>query len=166
LLGEAQDLRGHFMEQSEPPTRELTLEEAVSIAILLQKNEQLVEAQELYRRVLKTAPSHPQALHYSGVLAHQQGRIDEAVILIEKSLELQPDQADCYNNLGIILQSSGKLEKAVEAYQRAIKNRSEPRECLQQSWRAVTSDQKTIGSGSSESPMCTSCPSVYSTFEI
>jgi predicted TPR repeat methyltransferase len=109
------------MEQSEPPTRELTLEEAVSIAILLQKNEQLVEAQELYRRVLKTAPNHPQALHYSGVLAHQQGRIDEAVMLIEKSLELQPDQADCYNNLGIILQSSGKLEKAIEAYQRAIK---------------------------------------------
>ena len=121
MLGEGQDLRGHFMEQSEPPTRELTLEEAVSIAILLQKNEQLVEAQELYRRVLKTAPNHPQALHYSGVLAHQQGRIDEAVMLIEKSLELQPDQADCYNNLGIILQSSGKLEKAIEAYQRAIK---------------------------------------------
>ena len=102
------------MEQSEPPTRELTLEEAVSIAILLQKNEQLVEAQELYRRVLKMAPNHPQALHYSGVLAHQQGRNDEAVTLIEKSLELQPDQADCYNNLGIILQSSGKLERAID----------------------------------------------------
>jgi predicted TPR repeat methyltransferase len=108
------------MEQSEPPTRELTLEEAVSIAILLQKNEQLVEAQELYRRVLETAPNHPQALHYSGVLAHQQGRNDEAVMLIEKSLELQPDRVDCYNNLGIILQSSGKLERAIEAYQRAI----------------------------------------------
>ena len=37
------------MEQSETPTRELTLEEAVALAILLQKNEQLVEAQELYR---------------------------------------------------------------------------------------------------------------------
>jgi predicted TPR repeat methyltransferase len=108
------------MEESEPPTRELTLDEAISIAILLQKNEQLVEAQELYRRVLETAPNHPQALHYSGVLAHQQGRNDEAVMLIEKSLKLQPDRADCYNNLGIILQSSGKLERAIEAYQRAI----------------------------------------------
>jgi tetratricopeptide (TPR) repeat protein len=108
------------MEQSELATRELTLEEAVSIAIQLQKNEQLVEAQELYRRVLKTNPNHPQALHYSGVLAHQQGRTDEAVMLIEKSLQLQPDRADCYNNLGIILQSSGKLERAIEAYQQAI----------------------------------------------
>ena len=108
------------MEQSEPPTRELTLEEAVSIAILLQKNEQLVEAQELYRRVLRMAPNHPQALHYSGVLAHQQGRNDDAVMLIEKSLEFQPAQADYHNNLGIVLQSSGKLERAIQAYQQAI----------------------------------------------
>ena len=50
------------MEQSETPTRELTLEEAVALAILLQKNEQLVEAQELYRRVLEMAPNHPQTI--------------------------------------------------------------------------------------------------------
>ena len=42
------------MEPSESPTRELTLEEAVSFAILLQKNEQFVEAHEVYRRVLET----------------------------------------------------------------------------------------------------------------
>jgi predicted TPR repeat methyltransferase len=108
------------MEQSETPTRELTLDEAVALAILLQKNEQLVEAQELYRRVLETAPNHPHALHYAGVLAHQQGRSDEAVALIERSLALEPNRADCYSNLGIIFQSAGKLEKAIPAYQRAI----------------------------------------------
>ena len=106
------------MEQSE--TRELTLEEAVALAILLQKNEQLVEAHELYRRVLEMAPNHPDALHYAGVLAHQQGRSDEAVALIERSLALEPDQADWYSNLGIILQSDGKLEAAIAAYRRAI----------------------------------------------
>ena len=51
------------MEQSEAPTRELTLDEAVALAILLQKNEQLMAAQGLYRRVLATAPDHPRALH-------------------------------------------------------------------------------------------------------
>jgi len=108
------------MEQSETPTRELTLEEAVALAILLQKTEQLMEAQELYRRVLETAPNHPHALHYAGVLAHQQGRSDEGVVLIERSLALEPDRADCYSNLGIIFQSAGKLERAIEAYQRAL----------------------------------------------
>ena len=57
------------MEPSEPPTRELTLEEAVSFAILLQRNEHFVEAHEVYRRVLEMAPDHPRALHYAGVLA-------------------------------------------------------------------------------------------------
>ena len=115
-----QDLLGQTMEQSEPPTRELTLEEAVAIAILLQKNEQLVEAQEVYRLVFEMAPNHPHALHYAGVLAHQQGRSEEAIALIEKSLALMPDRADCYNNLGIIFQAQGKLEEAIDAYQRAI----------------------------------------------
>ena len=99
------------MELSESPTRELTLEEAVSFAILLQKNEQLGEAQELYRRVLATAPDHPRALHYAGVLAHQQGRNDEALALIERSLALVPDQADWCSNLGIVFQSDGRLDR-------------------------------------------------------
>src|SRR5437899_11888087 len=108
------------MEPSESWTRELTLEEAVSFAILLQKNEQFVEAQEVYRRVLETAPDHPRALHYAGVLAHQQGRNGEALALIERSLVLVPDQADWYSNLGIILQSDGRLERAIDSYRRAI----------------------------------------------
>ena len=77
---------GQAMEQSDPPTRHLTLDEAVGLAILLQKNDQLAEAQALYQRVLDVAPDRPDALHYAGVLAHQQGRTDEAVALIERSL--------------------------------------------------------------------------------
>jgi predicted TPR repeat methyltransferase len=101
-------------------SRELTLEEAVALAILLQKNEQLTEAREVYRRVLKMDPDHADALHYAGVLAHQQGRNEEAVALIERSLALVPDRADCYSNLGIIFQSTGRLDQAIDAYRRAI----------------------------------------------
>jgi predicted TPR repeat methyltransferase len=108
------------MEQSAAPTRELTLEEAVSFGILLQKNQQFVEANELYRRVLEASPDYPRALHYAGVLAHQQGKINEAIELIERSLALVPDEADWHSNLGIVLQSDGKLDLAIEAYRRAI----------------------------------------------
>ena len=106
------------MEQSE--TRELTVEEALERAILLQKNEQLAAADQLYRRIIEVAPNHPRALHYAGVLAHQQGRSDEAVALIKRSLASVPDQADWYSNLGIIFQSGGQLAAAMEAYRRAI----------------------------------------------
>src|SRR4051812_25561391 len=108
------------MEPSESSTRELTLEEAVSFAILLQKNEQFAEAHELYRRVLEAAPNHSRALHYSGVLAHQQGRNGEALALIERSLALVPDEADWHSNLGIVLQADTRLDLAIDAYRRAI----------------------------------------------
>src|SRR4029077_3570090 len=114
------ELTGQLMQPSESPTRELTLEEAVSFAILLQKNERLAAADALHRRVLAVAPDHPRALHYAGVLAHQQGRNDEAVALIERSIALDPGQADWHSNLGIVLQSDGRLDRAIDAYRRAI----------------------------------------------
>src|SRR6476619_5668432 len=107
------------MEPSEPSTRELSLEEAVSVATLLQKNQQLVAAGEVYRRVLEIAPDHPRALHYAGLLAHQQGRNGEALALIERSLALAPDEADWCSNRGVVLQSDGRLDAAIESYRRA-----------------------------------------------
>lgn len=101
-------------------TRELTVDEAVAIAIQLQRRDQLREAHELFRRVLDAAPDHPDALHYSGVLAHQQGRNAEAISLIERSLALVPDRADWHSNLGIVLQSQGRYEGAIARYRHAI----------------------------------------------
>jgi predicted TPR repeat methyltransferase len=65
-------------------------------------------------------PNHADALHFSGVLAHQQARSDEAVALIERSLELEPERADWYSNLGIVLQDRLRLDEAIAAYRRAI----------------------------------------------
>jgi predicted TPR repeat methyltransferase len=101
-------------------TRELTVDEAVAIAIELQRREQLREAHELFRRVLETVPDHPDALHYSGVLAHQQGRNTEAITLIERSLTLVPARADWHSNLGIVFQSEGRFEDAIARYRHAI----------------------------------------------
>jgi len=102
------------------PSRELTLEEAITVAILLQKNEDYTAAHEVYRRVLEAAPDHPRALHYAGLLAHQQQRNDEALALIERSLALQPNEADWHSNRGIVLQSAAKLGEAIDAYRHAI----------------------------------------------
>ena len=99
---------------------ELSLDEAVELAVRLQQQEELVAAGELLRRVLETAPEHPSALHFAGVLAHQEGRSDVAVSLIERSLLLRPRAADWYSNLGIVYQSRGYLEQAIASYREAI----------------------------------------------
>jgi predicted TPR repeat methyltransferase len=106
----------------EPPTtdRAVSLDEAISIAIRLQQSDQWVAAGDLYRRILEAAPDYPDAVHYSGVLAHQEGRTEQAVKLIERSLELEPRRADWYSNLAIVLRDQLKLDEAIVACQHAI----------------------------------------------
>ena len=100
--------------------RAVSLDEAISIAIQLQQNEQWTAAGDIYHGVLAVAPDWPDAVHYSGVLAHQEGRSEQAVELIERSLELEPDRADWHSNLGIVLRDRLELDKAIAACQRAI----------------------------------------------
>ena len=108
------------MDPSPAQDRPLTLDEAISIAILLQQNEQWAAAADIYRGILAVAPDHPAALHYSGVLAHQESRDERAIERIRRSLELEPDRADWHSNLGIVLQDRLRLDDAAASYRRAI----------------------------------------------
>ena len=62
-----------------PAATELSLDEAVRYAIGLQRSRQLDAAETLYRRVLQSAPEHPDALHYLGLLTFQRGRAESNV---------------------------------------------------------------------------------------
>ena len=110
------------MTMAETPTtdRPVTLEEAVGIAIQLQQNEQWVAAGDLYREILEVAPDYADALHFYGVLLHQEGKSDKAVELIERSLELEPSRADWHSNLAIVLRDRLDLDRAIAACRRAI----------------------------------------------
>jgi len=99
---------------------ELTLPEALSIAIQLQRAGHLDEAETIYRRILEIEPDHADALHFLGVLFHQRGRGDAAIELIEKSIALQPGQSDRHNNLGNVLVELGRLPEATRAYEKVI----------------------------------------------
>ena len=92
----------------------------MAVALALQQAEQWAAAEDIYRTILEAAPNHSDALHFSGVLAHQRGRAEDAVALIERSLELEPERADWYSNLGIVQQERLRLDDAIAAYRRAI----------------------------------------------
>jgi predicted TPR repeat methyltransferase len=98
----------------------LSVDEALSVAVVLQQAEQWAAAAEIYESILAVAPDHAGALHFSGVLAHQQEQSDDAVELIARSLELEPDQPDWYSNYGIVLQDRLRLDEAIAAYEQAI----------------------------------------------
>ena len=108
------------MNTMETKDRALTLDEAISVAIHLQQNEQWEAADLIYRRVLEASPAHAEAMHYAGVLAHQRGQSDEAIALIERSLSLSPKRADWHSNLGIVYRDRLRLEDAIAQFRRAV----------------------------------------------
>ena len=101
------------------PERDVTVGDAMRMALVFQQRGQLEEAEQVYRRVLQVAPDHPDIMHFYGVLLHQLGRSEEAIATIEQSLVLEPDRAECYNNLGIILRAVERYDDAAAAYAKA-----------------------------------------------
>ena len=80
----------------------------------------LGRAEALYRRLLRRAPDHADALHHLGVIAHQRGRHEEAVELISRSLASCPELADGHLNLGCAWQALGRLDQAAAAFRKAV----------------------------------------------
>ena len=78
------------------------------------------EAEKLYRRVLKSEPKHPDALHLLGVVSHQVGRHDKAVKYIQRAIESRP-MATFHSNLGLAYHALGKFDQAIDSYRRACK---------------------------------------------
>jgi predicted TPR repeat methyltransferase len=80
---------------------------------------QLVEARGGYEAVLALRPADPDALHFFGVLHHNQGNSAEGVASIRRSLEAAPNNPHAWMNLGNILLEQDQSQEAKAAYERA-----------------------------------------------
>lgn len=84
----------------------------------------LDEAQAIYERVLAEAPENASenaaVLHMLGVVALQQGRLENALQLIGKALALKPDFAVAHNSAGSVHQRLGRTSEAIESFQTAV----------------------------------------------
>ncbi|MBV9968401.1 MAG: tetratricopeptide repeat protein, partial [Xanthobacteraceae bacterium] len=79
----------------------------------------LGEAERLYREALARNPRHAQALHFLGVLRHQQGESAAAVELIGQAIASDGSIPDFHYNLGVILETIGRREEATARYRGA-----------------------------------------------
>lgn len=105
--------------------KELTIAQAIEMAIQAQRGGNVEAAAEVYRRVLAVSPEHPDALHFSGLLAFQRGKAEEGMELVARSLEFAPEHPDFWNNYGNLLKVRDKIPEAAAAYRRAIALRAD-----------------------------------------
>lgn len=101
--------------EPDPDGEALTLAQALQLAQQLQRHDRLDDAEQVYRQVLAQCPGEPNALHYLGVLRHQQGRQHEALALLQLAIERDPDAVAPWINLANVLIECGLLDDAVKA---------------------------------------------------
>ncbi|MCX9156611.1 tetratricopeptide repeat protein [Niveibacterium sp. 24ML] len=99
---------------------EITIDEALRYAVALHQDRRYDAAEALYRRILESAPEHPDVLHFLGILANQRGRTEEAIELIGQAISAVPDFPDFHNNQGNILALAGRMEEAESHYRRVL----------------------------------------------
>jgi predicted TPR repeat methyltransferase len=102
------------------PLQELNLQEALELAIFLQQQNRLAEAEALFCRILDTVPDHADALHYYGMVKYFQGDKDKGIGLIEQALSIAPEYIQAYNNLGNMYLQQKQFEKAEAAYRKVL----------------------------------------------
>ena len=70
----------------------LTIEQALQQGVAAHKAGKLQEAERLYRAILQTQPTHPDANHNLGVLAASVNKTQTALPLLKTALNANPNQ--------------------------------------------------------------------------
>jgi tetratricopeptide (TPR) repeat protein len=100
---------------------------AQELAALMERGAQahqaghLLQAEMIYREVLKHQPRQADALHLLGVIAYHAGRAEEAEDYIRRALEIAPQTALFYDSLGRVLMCRGQQPEAMTAYRAALR---------------------------------------------
>ena len=107
---------------------QVTIDEAIQIAVKAHQEGRLAEAETLYRRVLAVQPTHGDALDLLGVLAGQVGRVDESIELIARAIAGHPAVFEYHINLGESYRRAGHWDRAIASFRRATELRPDQAE--------------------------------------
>jgi predicted O-linked N-acetylglucosamine transferase (SPINDLY family) len=102
----------------------VTAESTISSALRLQRSGQLVEAEHLYRQVLKTEPDNPDAWHLLGMTLFGMQKYAQAIECLKSTLTLTPNQPAVLTNLGVVYRAAGHMDAAKEVLERAAQGDS------------------------------------------
>jgi len=74
----------------------------------------------LYQNVLDSEPNNPEALHFLGVLHHQQGDHARAIELIVRAVALKPNCPEFHANLAEVYRARGQFDRATGCCRAAL----------------------------------------------
>jgi|GEM_PF-4801996 len=96
------------------------LEGDLSLARLSERHGKVDQARALYESVLKREPTNQLCHHRLGVIAAQQGRLDEALTLLTKAESMGPSSSGLSGDVGYVHFLKGDFETAQSRLQDAV----------------------------------------------
>lgn len=99
---------------------ELTLDQALQLAVQRHREQKLADAETIYRSILEQVPDHPQVMQLLGFVLSDAGRDSEAVGVFRRLTARHPDEAEGWDNLATALLRTGRYDEAEQAARRAI----------------------------------------------
>ena len=99
---------------------EVPLQQLLDEALRLHQAGALDEAKPIYERILQAHPGQFHALHFLGLIHHQQGRHLRAEELILQALASAPGDADALCNLGAVYNAMQNAAEAADRFQEAL----------------------------------------------
>jgi len=99
---------------------EVSIEDALRIAMAAHRDGEFDGAETLYRRILEAAPEQPDALNFLGLLTRQRGRRDEAIELLDRAVAAAPRYASAHTNLGNLLVEALRYDAAEAHFRQAL----------------------------------------------
>lgn len=89
-------------------------------ALLYQQKDNLTEAQNTYRKILRIDPKHLSALNNLGVIYMSQKRSDAAKQIFTKAITLDKDYVEPYYNLACLYSQTGDTSNSLSYLKKAI----------------------------------------------
>ncbi|MBM4053980.1 MAG: DUF563 domain-containing protein [Planctomycetes bacterium] len=96
--------------------KELTIDEAMKMAILNCQQGKLDQAETLLRKILQAVPNKPDAMNNLGIIVMKKGRLQEALQLFTHSIALNDKDINVWNNLAEVYKVQGKSGEALRHY--------------------------------------------------
>lgn len=102
------------------PAKSLDVKDMYREALNHQRNNNLIEAEELYDKILKTEPNFVLVLNNLGVIYMSQKRNGEAVNIFSKAISLKADYVDPYYNLACLYSQLRNIPESLKYLEVAI----------------------------------------------
>ena len=101
--------------------KKISLDELFKIAVDFHTKDKIIDAKNIYEKILEVKPDHFLALSNLGIVFSQLGEFNKAVELFNQTVKINPDYAEGFNNLGNALFEISEFDKSLDSYKQAVK---------------------------------------------